>query len=190
MPCNDGIIAAITSDCTTQKKGGLEVVAWIGYRPDIDFTFNGTNPALITAIANASTKKMVQIKGVRKSLNSGHEIVTTENKPDAWTHFFTLEQYEVDADAILNVDKLEDVVVIYERKHKTADGNGVFVVRGAKYGLYKTEDSKDENAEDGSRMLRLASMEGQAESQSEYIFFDTNYATTKAAVIALETPGA
>ena len=64
MPCNDGIIAAITSDCTTQKKGGLEVVAWIGYRPDLNITFDGINPALIDAITNASTKKMVQIKGV------------------------------------------------------------------------------------------------------------------------------
>lgn len=189
MSCNDGIYSAITSDCTTQRSGGIEVVAWLLNRNDVSITFDATNPVLITAMANAVGKQAVQIKGTRKLLNAGHSIVSAEDRADKWSHFFNLQGFEVDADSILNMDKLEDVIIIYERKSKTSDGDGDFVIRGARTGLYKSADDRDENTVDGARVLALSSQGGEEEPNSENIFFDTDYATTKAAIVALETPG-
>ena len=38
MGCNDGIYLDVVSDCTTQKQGGLEVVAWAINRNDVSIT--------------------------------------------------------------------------------------------------------------------------------------------------------
>ena len=189
MGCNDGIYSAITSDCTTQRQGGLEVVAWGINRKDVSITFDVTNPVLITGMSMASTKSAFQITGVRKLLNSGHSLVQAEDRPDKYSHFFNLQQFEIGADAVENGDKLEDLIIIYERKSKTTDGDGEFVVRGARYGLYKSADDRDENNVDGARVLAMSSMAGNEEPQSENVFFDTDYATTKAAIVALLTPG-
>lgn len=189
MACNDGIYKNITSNCTTQKSGGMETVAWAIYRPDIKtITVSPTNPVLITDLVLANGKKAIEIKGFRKNLNSGHTLVTAENKPDKYSHYFNLVQYEILAEDIQNADKLNDMVIIYERKHKTATGEGVFVIRGLRYGLIKSTDTKDENTDDAMRALVLSSEGGNEETQSEYIYFNTDYATSKADIIALLTP--
>lgn len=187
--CNDGIFTNIVSDCSTQKSGGLEVVAWAFYRPDASITFSPTVPTMITGITMASGKKAIQIKGIKKLLNSGHSLVSAEDRPDKYSHFFNLQQFEVDAADIENVDKMADMVFIYERISKTATGEGVFVVRGAKSGLYKSADDKDENNVDGARVIALSSQAGNEEPQSEYTFYTTDYQTSKAAIVALMTPG-
>lgn len=188
--CNDGIFLDIVSDCTTQKSGGLEVVAYAFYRPDAAITYSPTMPTMITGITMATGKKAIEIRGIKKLLNSGHNLVSAEDRPDKYSHFFNLQQFEVDAADIENIDKMSDMVFIYERISKTATGEGVFVVRGAKMGLYKSADDKDENNVDGARVIALSSQGGTEEPQSEYTFFITDYATTKAAIIALKTPGA
>lgn len=188
--CNDGIFLDIVSDCTTQKSGGLEVVAYAFYRPDAAITYSPTMPTMITSITMATGKKAIEIRGIKKLLNSGHNLVSAEDRPDKYAHFFNLQQFEVDAADIENIDKMGDMVVIYERISKTTTGEGVFVVRGAKMGLYKSADDKDENNVDGARVIALSSQGGNEEPQSEYTFFLTDYATTKAAIIALKTPGA
>lgn len=191
MGCNDGIAKSIISDCTTKTAGNLEVVAYIGNRLDMNFTFDVTNPSLITSITNASTKQMYKITGVRKMLNAGHDLVVADDRPDSYTHYFNFQQFEIDAEDIENVDAIEDAVVIVERKDKTDDGDGVFAAYGVKFGLYKSTDTRRANDINGARNIELISLAGQEEKYSNYTVLDTDYATTKTLLETLvSTPGA
>jgi len=189
MGCdNKGIYIDIVSDCTTAKTGGIEVVGWGFYRSDLSPVYHATIKNLVTSMTIAATKSGFYIKGVKKSLNSKHSIVTSEDRPDKYVHSFMLQGFEVSAAAVANMDKLEDIVVVYERKHKPSGGDGVFVIRGLTHGLYKTSDSKEENAADAARMIELTSPGGEEEEYSEFIYLQTDVATTRAALNAMMTP--
>jgi len=62
-------------------------------------------------------------------------------------------------------------------------------MQGVEFGLYPTSDSKRENDANGARVLELTSQDGDTEVYSDYTVFDTDYATTLALLVALETPG-
>lgn len=192
MGCTTQLTKDITSNCTTARQGGLEVVAYLGKRTDLEFTFSVTanKENTITALDNAVGKKCIKVTGIKKLLNAGHTIVTAENRPDRFAHFFAFEGFEILAEDITNLDHMDDIVAIVELKDKTSTGEGVFRVYGAKCGLYKTEDAQDMNANNGARTIRLASMAGQEEPFSAYTLFVTSYAASKAIFDALGTTGA
>lgn len=190
MACTDKLTKNIISNCTTSKSGGLEVKAWIFNRQDLVPTYDVTLPNMLTDMANAATKKSYSITGVKKLLNAGHDAVVAEDRPDKFTHFFSFQQFEFSAEDILNVDNLNDAVIVVENKDKSDDGDGVFIVYGLKKGLWKTTDSQRANDINGARNLELASLAGQEEPYSRYIYLDTDYATTLAALIATETASA
>ena len=187
--CNEGIFADIVSNCTTQKSGGLEVVAYAMNRTDIEsVTYDATYDNMVTAMTMKSTKRVWEVKGIKDLLNAGHDIVTAADRADLYKHYFASQAFETEAEKIFNQDALNDIVVIVEAKDKTATGDGVFFIYGLKAGLYKTTSTRRFKDINGSRNIEFASMDSALESHSEYVFFDTNYATTLAAVQALLTP--
>jgi hypothetical protein len=186
MACTDGIGKAITSDCTKSRGGGLEVECFAFNRANVTLTYDNTYPNKITNIANANGGVAYKIKGVKKLFNSGFDIVQADDRPDKFAHYFSMQQFEVDADDIANVDAMDDVVIVVNRKDKTATGEGVFVVLGAKNGLWKSSDTIRENDSNGSRKLEFKSMTGQEESYSEYTLLVTNYATTLSTLEGLD----
>jgi hypothetical protein len=174
MACTDGITAAITSDCTTSRGGGLEVEAWAFNRTDIDITYSGSTN-LITDIskpAGVTAAVGFKLKGVRRLFNAGNDVVISEDRPKKWSHFFSMQQFEVLAADTANVDGFNDLVIVVERKDKTTSGNGVLVVLGAKNGLYKSADTQRENDKNGARSIELKSLSGQEEMFSQYIYLD------------------
>lgn len=191
MSCTGGLTKDITSTCGTSRGGGLEVVAYIGQRTDLEFTWSSTpnKENTITALENAVGKKCVKLTGIRKLLNAGHTLVTAENRPDKFSHYFTFEGFEILAEDITNLDKMDDVCVVVELKDKNSTGEGVFRVYGAKHGLYKTEDTQDLTANNGARQIRLTSMAGQEEEYSAYVLYNTSYAATKLIFDSLGTTG-
>lgn len=191
MSCTSSLLKNITSDCTTNRAGGIEVVAWIGKRTELNMTFSGTatKENTITAVTNDLGKKCIKVTGVKKMLNAGHTLVSAENRPDRFSQYFTFEGFELLAEDITNLDQIEDAVVFVELKDKTTTGEGTFKVYGAKQGLYKAEDAQDLTANNGSRTLRLASLAGQEEPYSSYVLFVTSYAASKAIFDALGTTG-
>lgn len=187
MTCVKGIAANIISDCNTSGVGGNEVKAWIGNRTEMTFTYDGTNPSKITAIAVASTKQLFTFVGVKKLINSGHDLVVAEDRPNKYTHYINIQGFDYAVSTVENLDNLDDVVVIVESKDKTTTGEGVFRVYGAKYGLYPTTDTARANDLNGARNIELASQSGEEEPHSNYTFIDTDYATTLQALVNLES---
>lgn len=191
MACTSGITKAITSNCTTAKSGSLEVAAYVFNRADISITYDSTLGNKITDLANASAKQGYKLLGVKKLLNAGHDAVVADDRPDKYTHYFNFQQFELDADDILNVDDLNDVIVIVEGKDKSADGDGVFFAYGAKNGLWKSSDTQRANDINGARNIELTSLAGQEEQYSRFVVLKTDYETTLALLNTLvTTPGA
>lgn len=190
MGCESGIVKNITSNCTTHKTGGLEVNAYIINRADFEPTFDSAQKNLINNVSCASGKQAYLLKGVNKNLNAGHDMVKAEGFTNTYNHYFSFKQFEVLAEDIENVDNIDDVVVIVETKNKNETGEGVFIAYGVKGGLHKSSDSLRHNADNGTRSIEMTSEDQESELFSHYVVFDTDYATTKAAVEALLTPSA
>ena len=191
MACVTGISKDITSDCSTQKGGSLEVKAWVFNRADYAnaFTFDNTNGNKITNIASVLAKKAYVLTGVKKLLNAGHDLVAADDRPDKYTHFFSFHQFELAAEDIKNVDQLNDIFVVVERKDKMNGGDGTFVAYGCKNGLWKSADTRRANDINGARSIEMASLGGQEEEYSEFTVLKTDYATTLSMLVGLETAG-
>jgi hypothetical protein len=185
MACTSGIAKAITSNCTTQPVGGLEVTAYIFNRADMTITYDGTDPNKVTGIAAVGSALMYKYTGVKKNLNAGHDRVVSDEVADAFKHFVSLKGFESDTDSVLNFDGLGDVCVIVEYKHKPSSADGVFVAYGLKSGLYVTTDNRRANENNGIRNIELASRDQEDEPYSQYNVLLTDYATTKSALEAL-----
>lgn len=187
MSCITGIAKNITSDCTTSLSGGLEVEAWVFNRAELTPTYDGTQLNLITSLAMVGAATGFKLKGIKKLLNAGHDVVVAEDRPDKFAHFFSFQAFEILAEDITNVDNINDVVVFVELKDKNDTGEGVFVCYGLKKGLWKTTDTQRANDLNGARNIELKSLAGQEEPFSRYIYLDNDYATTRAALEALLT---
>lgn len=185
--CDKGIVKNIVSDCSTKPVGGIEITAWIGNRGEITPTYDVTNPSKITGLAVESGKQLFTITGVKKLLNAGFDRVVAEDRPDTFTHYFSFQGFEFKVENVENLDNLEDVVVFVEMKEKPDDADGTFRGFGVKYGLYPSTDTMRANDIDGARSLELTSMDGQSEPHSNYTLLATDYATTKALLVGLES---
>lgn len=189
MGCETGIAKVIASTCATAGIGGIEVKVRILNRTDIEsVTYDGTYPSKVTAMTMKSTKRAWTLTGFKKNLVAGDDLVVSETMPDKYSHYFNFKQFETLAADIENIVALNDVVVIYESKDKTTTGDGVFRILGLQNGLYKSTATMRTNADNGTRNIELTSLEGEAEEYPYYTFHDTSYATTLAAIEALETP--
>jgi len=185
--CIGDIVQNLISDCTTQGKGGNEIKVWFTQRKNIStFTQDGTNPSKITALAIAEGEQMWTFTGVKKLFNSGHDLITADNRADTYTHVVGFEAFEHDAASIENVDAMDDMVFITESKDKPADGDGTFRIWGLKNGLFKTSSTERANDVNGARVLELASEADSGEAFSQWTLDAGAYATTLALLVGLE----
>jgi len=188
--CAASIAAAIISDCTTQKTGGAEELGWVGRRDDLIVTYDATNPALVTGLTTKAGTHLWTIKGVKRNLNFGSDIVVSADRADRWTHHVSFPQFEMDAASIANLDAAKDLVFIFEAKDKSTTGNGEFILLGLKGGLHKSADSFRINDANGARTLEFTNLEGETEVASRYIAHigtpTPSYALTLEAIVALE----
>jgi hypothetical protein len=183
MACTDGISKTIVSNCTTSRGGGLEVEAWAFDRSAISITYSGSTNLITDITKSTLTGNGIagyKLTGVRKMLNAGADIVQADDRPNKYSHFFSMQQFEVLAEDTANVDNLNDIIIVVERRDKTTSGEGVFIVLGAKNGLFKSADTQRENDSNGARKFEMKSMAGQEESFSQYVYLDTDYTTTRA----------
>jgi hypothetical protein len=187
MGCVPGITKDILSTCQTQPIGGVEVKGWIGNRLEMTPTYDVTNESKITSLAVASTKQLYTITGVKKLLNAGFDRVVGEDRADSFTHYFNFQGFEFDAESVEGMDNLDDIVVIVEMKEKPTDADGTFRVFGMKNGLYPSTDTMRANDIDGARNIEMTSLDGQGEPWSNYTLLATDYATTLALLVSLES---
>jgi hypothetical protein len=185
MGCDSGIAKAIISNCTTQPIGGVEATAYLFNRNDMTITYDGTYTNKVTGIASVTDELLYQYSGVKKNINAGFDRVVAEDMADRFKHYAALKGFEFDSASVQNLDNLKDVCLIVEYKQKSDDGDGVFVGYGFKSGLYPTSDTRRAIENNAIRSIELASQDQEDEPHSEYNILITDYATTKAALIAL-----
>lgn len=186
--CLSDIAKEIIADCTTQGAGGNEIKGWLGNRLNFSFTYDTTNSSKVTGITAATGKRLWPVMVSKKGLNSGFDRVKEAGRGDRFTHFGGFTVTEFDAASVENVDSLDDLILIVESKDKADVGDGTFRGFGFKAGLTVTSDTMRANDAYGSRPLELGSAEGDTEPWSQYTVLITDYAGTKTALVALETP--
>lgn len=188
--CLAGISGDILKDCSKPPKRGIEKVAYVYNRSEVDITYDGTNKNLITNIVPKSGAQGYKIEGKDLDMNAGHSLVVSDTLPDKYLQTFNFAAWLLDSDATNNLDNFEDLVVVVESKNKYTDtsGNGTFKCYGAETGLYKSADDHTANDNSGSRLMTVSNRAEEESSVSSHIVFDTDYATTKALLDASLTP--
>lgn len=187
--CNFGIAADILKDCSAPPTAGTEMVAYAINRRDIvGVTYDQSNPRLVTAITLAPGAKAYKIENFKKEIDAGFDIVTSDTNIDKFNQYVKFEAWGIDSDTVKALDELSDLVIIVERKNKGADGNGAFQIYGLLTGLYKSSDTMRANTASGKRIIELTNQAEEESTVSYHVFFDTDYATTKAKVEALLEP--
>jgi hypothetical protein len=186
--CEDGIFQAITSTCQTAGVAGIEEKGWLINRTEIASLTQTDN--VISDITMLQGKQSYTCTVTRKSLNGMHELKKEDGYPDRYLHKMSVKIFENDAASQLNADNMKDLVLIVERKQKTADGDGIFIAYGVETGMYKDSDTTSLIENNGARLIELGTDAASGEKFSSYIVYDTDYATTKAMIVATETPAA
>ena len=185
------IFQAIDSSCNLPARG-IETVAYLFNRKDLTPTPDPTNPVLITDLEIAANKVGYKITGYKDNMNAGHDMVKAADAPNRYTHYFSFHGYEFNSDAVLNIDQLEDLVVVVERKEKFDDADGTFVMYGLQVGLTTSTDTLRMLDANSVRKIELVSTDNATEKQSQYNLVITdlvggNYAATKALLETLIT---
>ena len=185
MGCLSKAAAAITNACTDKPTGGMETVAYLMNRADLTATPDGTNPLLMTDLALASPEVAYKVTALKKENNAGFDAVIADNLPNVFKHLYSVQPYARDSDTILALDTMDDIVIVAELKGPRSEGK--FVIFGLETGLHLSSASGRANDNNGIPTYEYASLDGEEESYSRYVFWDTDYATTKAALEALVT---
>ena len=183
MGCLSDITRVITNSCTNVPASGLEVKGWIINRADVVWTIDVDNVVLLTALAISGV--IYPITAVKKEMNAGFDAVIADNLPDLFTHNISFQPYERKAANILALDSIDDIVVVLELKGPKT--SGCFVVLGYETGMHLVSMSYKANDNNGIPTYEFATKEGQGEKYSRYIFWKTDYDTTKAALVTEET---
>jgi hypothetical protein len=188
MSCLQGVFKDVISTCATQIGGGLEIMAYMYYRPDIEsFTKDITNPSKITTFALKSGKRGYTFTGVKNLLNAQSNIVVSETRPNRYTHGFIGDIFELDAASHENITNADDIVVVVELKDKGVAGDGEFVILGLEQGLYKSADAWDANANNGVRQPQWTSP-ATGEKEERYLLDVGTRAATLAFLTGTLTP--
>lgn len=189
MACNLGIFADILNDCAYSPVAGAEVDVYLFNRADIStVTYNATNSHTVEAITLASGKYAYKHTGFKKSINAGHELVAGDNVPDTFKQSLDLVAWGIDSATVKALDNLSDVVAIVENKNKGVAGDGAFMVLGLETGLHKSADTRKVNDNLGTRAVSLATLDGEAATVSNHVFFKTDYSTTLGLIEGLLAP--
>jgi len=183
--CTTGISANLINDCNNQPTAGLESVIYAFNRSEISGTKDTTNPNLMTALSVETGAQGFKIQGYKKTSNVGFDFESEETMPERYPQFFSSIVWGIDAETVKQLNDLNDIVIVVENKNPGQDGDGKFEIYGFDTGLYKTTLTKRSNENGGTFNLEMGSLEGEAPTRSHYVFFDTDAATTKAALEGL-----
>ncbi len=185
MSCLTGITQAITNLCADVPAAGLEVKAWIINRADVTWTVDGSNIVLLTAATMAGVTVAYPVTAVKKEANAGFDAVIADDMPDQFIHNYSFQHFARDAASILALDSIDDIVLVVELKGPKT--TGVFQVFGFESGLHLVTMAYRTNDNNGKPTYEFATREGEVEKYSRRVFWDTEYDTTLAALVALET---
>lgn len=188
MSCN-GITIGSDYDCSSPLKAKVNERLLIGNLDDIEsITYDVTNPTLITAISMKVSKTMFAFQGVRSSVKPQTDLVASEVSV-GFSHQVDYSVFEVDAAQKENLQALasKSSFAIYQNPKDTSLGDAVFEVLGVNSGLEMSALTRTpaDGTNGGAYVVQLKTPEGAAETSLPNSFFDTDLATTEAAIEAL-----
>jgi len=182
MSCNTFLTADISS-CTKDPVKGLKSKAWIFNRSDIA-SWTGTNN-LFTALTRVAGKRSFTVQGFKDFMNVGSDAAIGEDKRNKYVHFASMVLALATPAEKANIDNADDLVIIVQRNGLETEG--AFEIYGRKNGLWKTSQTERANDNVGRTTVEFASRADMEEVYSKDYFWNTNFATTLAALVATET---
>lgn len=183
-PCIGTLGDSITQDCENPRISGYENVALIFNRSDIDWTSittDASNPRIVKTMAMLSGKTPFVIYNPRVNpLPFNGSSSTFEQDTDRYTKQVQFYFEGIGGAAAQNVVeplKSGQFIILLQRKDHRGDGS--FQLVGFQSGLTATAQVQDEDT--GYWLMTMET----SEPSAEVAFFNTDYATTKAAFDAL-----
>ena len=180
MPCTKRISSNIVSDCSTVTVGGVELVAYICNRLDLNPVYDSQNKAKVTGFTITAGKVMYKFTGTAKNLKVSHTATIDETIGKTYKHKMTFPVFDFSSTNVLMVDNMDDLVIFVEYKQKNTTGDGIFVGYGLASGLWCEKDDRDSSVSNASRMVEFGTRDQEGEPVSQYNLIKTDYATTKA----------
>jgi len=183
-PCMGVVTANLDTDCENPRVSGYEDKALLFNRSDIDWaavTTDATNPRIVKTLAVLEGKKPYVIYNPRVNpapFNGTN--ASFEQEVNQYTKTVQFYYEGIGGAAALNVVeplKAGSYVILLQRKDHRGDGS--FQLIGYQSGVTATAQVQDEKTG-----YWLMTMTG-SESFADVAFFNTDYATTKAAFDAL-----
>lgn len=184
VPCSSALAGNLASDCDNPRIAGYEQIGVIFNRADVDWAnlaVSASNPRIIEAIAAATGKKPFALYNNKNNPLPFDGTNTTYNS-DTDQYDKTLQFYfegiggGVSANVVEPLKGGEYIAILQRKDHR---GDGSFQVFGFQSGLKANAQVQDETT--GYWLMTMAC----SEPSAEVSFFDTDYATTKAAFDAL-----
>ena len=187
------IFAGHAADCNTRTKAGAEQTVLLFNREDIDLGTtvvdstegaSGTHKISTFQLKAGKTGYKFQGLGDKQHIADLFEFIRNEEGYNEFAHRLRLRLYglsETDMVTLKGLAKGANLVAMVESKSKGANNADAFRVLGFDAGLKLQEAVYDTNENTGQMPLVLSSIEPDLESNPPYIYFDTDYATSKAA---------
>ena len=179
-PCSALLAENIASDCDNPRVAGYEQVGLIFNKEEIDYSalvVDASNPRIIKTIAAKTGKKPFVVYNNKNNplpFNGTQTAFNADNdRYDKTLQFYVEGIGGENAADVIEPLKGGDYVVILQRKDHRGDGS--FQVFGYQAGLKASEQVQDEDT--GYWLITMTC----SEPSAEVSYFDTDYATTKAA---------
>jgi len=187
-----GITIGSDYDCLDPLKAKVSEALYVGNLADIaTVTYDVTNPTLITAIVMKQTKQMYVFQGVRSTVKPQVDLVASEVTV-GFSHQCDFSVFEVDAPQKENLQAMSTVsqFLIYQNPKDSSLGDAVWEVMGINSGLEMATLTRmpADGATGGAYTCQLKTPEAASETELPNSYFDTDIATTEAALAVLLSP--
>lgn len=179
-PCIGTLGASITQDCNNPRIAGYENVALIFNRSDIDWsavTTDASNSRIVKTLTTVTGAKPFVIYNPRVNpLPFNGSNTAFEQDTDRYTKqvqfYFEGIGGEASKDVIEPLKSGQYVILLQRKDHR---GDGSFQLVGYQSGL--TATAQEQNEDNGYWLITMET----SEPSAEVSYFNTDYATTKAA---------
>lgn len=188
MPGACGILSSgFALDCDAPIISGVEDdVLLANFNDILSITVDGTNPTLVTAIAMKQTKQFYRIEGRNESAEPLYTLVLGRYVK-TYDHQVTFKLFNNAAASKEIIDTLKDSCIVALIKGK----DGIWELYGRNLGMRQSEGTRNPLDADsgGAHNVVLKTAENTArEPHIPAQFFNTDAATTEAAIVTLLAP--
>jgi len=189
MACTSVLSVAITNSCDSLPVGNVETKGWIINIEDLDksgTTFLAGNTLVATNLVMVGVKVAFPVTVLKNSLGGTFEGVKKEYGGMKYKHSVSINFTDYNNDNKERIDELvkSNVVIVLENKNKT---DATFEIYGYYAGLFADSVTRNTNENDGVVSLVMSSEDGNEDSKMPLSFYKTDYATSLAALVALES---